>query len=108
MGAVPSRRKSAEADGVKCSRCAAELPKNNWDFFDYTEELGIIAFYIHGEPREKVVAYIRRTKGSRQWWYYEYWWMGCLRQKDWRRYRLLETAIQGRAVVMPELDCCIQ
>lgn len=108
MGAAPSRRQSAEAKGVKCSRCATGLPANNWDFFDYTEELGIIAFYSRGDDGGKVVMYIRRTKNSRQWWYYEYWCVGCLRQKDWRTYKLMEMAIEGRAVIMPEFSCCIQ
>lgn len=108
MGAAPSRRQSAEAKGVKCSRCAADLPANNWDFFDYTEELGIIVFYEHAEQGKKVVWYIRRTKNSSHWWYYEYSCVGCLRKKDWRTYKLMEMAIEGRAIIIPEGECCIQ
>lgn len=108
MGAAPSRRKSAEANGVKCSRCACPLPANDWQFFDYNDELGIYVFYEHIEQGQKMVVYIRRTKNSRQWWYYEYSCLGCLRQKDWRTFKLMEMAVEGRAIVQPELSCCIQ
>lgn len=108
MGAVPSSRKSAEANGVNCSRCAISLPANNWEFFDYTKELGIIVFYGRGEEQSKYVIYIRRTKNSRQWWYREYSCLECLRSKDWKMYKLMEMAVEGRAVVPPEMSCCIQ
>lgn len=107
MGAAPSSRNSAEANGVKCSRCACSLPANNWSFFDYTEELGIIVFYSRGEQRTKIAMYIRR-KNTRQWWYYEYSCMRCLRQKDWKTFKLMESEMEGRALALSDESCSIQ